>query len=198
MEILSKDKQREFMSLTDDEVREIAKDIFQAKEVTRIDRDHKHGMITIEMDSEWRTTENENSRIDVIRDEVRIMNPFDHGTDAIQVPWEENAEDYIKLKQYCFAKGIYGATITWLIDNPYIQCREQAYDMADVYRKTLEAIKTDIETESDAISYKEEIAEGLMMALAIIEDHLSEVQKIIDKTETKADGCNRIEDDPER
>ncbi len=123
--IVYKDRQKDFLALTNEEIEEIAKDIFQAKGVKQIRRDCERGMITFEMSSEWYTLNNGKRRKDVILDEVRIMNPFDHGADAIQVPWEESEEEYTKLKQYCFAKGIYGASIMWLIDNPYVQDAER-------------------------------------------------------------------------
>ncbi len=114
-------KQRNFIDLTDDEIREIVTDIFAPKKITCIKRSKKWDEITCKIYIEWETTDDDGNKIpELIPDELTLMNPFDYGKDAIQVQFPVNGEDYTKLKQFCFAKGIYGVSIKWLMDNPYV------------------------------------------------------------------------------
>ncbi len=111
---------RNFLGLTDDEVRQIVTDIFAPKKITRIKRSKKYDEITCKIYTEWETTDDNGEVVpELIPDELTLMNPFNYGKDAIQVEFQVKNEDYTKLKQFCFAKGIYGASIKWLMNNPY-------------------------------------------------------------------------------
>lgn len=69
---------------------------------------------------------------ELIPDELTLMNPFDYGEDAIHVQFQVNRADYDKLKQFCYAKGIYGASIIWLTNNPYMKPKEEKEDERDI------------------------------------------------------------------
>ena len=58
---------------------------------------------------------------ELISDKLTLKNPFDYGEEAICIDFQINSADYKKLKQFCFAKGIYGRSIDFLLDNPYIK-----------------------------------------------------------------------------
>ena len=62
---------------------------------------------------------------EIIPDDIELANSFDYGEDAIWAQFQLNREDYDKLKQSCFAKGIYGKSIEWLVDNPYMEAEEK-------------------------------------------------------------------------
>ena len=114
-------KQRKFIDLTDDEIREIVTDIFAPKKITCIKRSKKYDEITCKIYTEWETTDDDGNKIpELIPDELTLMNPFDYGESAIQVQFQVDREDYTKLKQFCFAKGIYGVSIKWQMNNPYL------------------------------------------------------------------------------
>ncbi len=114
-------KARRFMDLTDEEIRQIVADIFSPKKVTCIKRSKKWDEITCKIYTEWESYDDDGNKItNVIPDEITLMNPFDYGSNAIQADFQLNMEDYDKLKQFCFAKGIYGCSIDWLLNNPYI------------------------------------------------------------------------------
>lgn len=107
---------KEFINLTDSEVKQIVTDIFHAKRVENIQRNRNREEITCDIYSEWGDDKNPT----LARDTIQLSNPFDYGEDAIIAPFQDCTEDLVKLKQFCFAKGIYGASIDWLIHNPYM------------------------------------------------------------------------------
>ena len=112
--------ERNFVDLTNEEVKRIVTDIFAAKKVTNIKRSKRNGEITCTIYTEWQTTDDDGTVIDeLIPDELTLMNPFEYGYDAIQVDFQKNPEDYKKLKQFCFANGVYGKEIDWIFKNPY-------------------------------------------------------------------------------
>lgn len=101
---------REFLSLTNDEVKQIVTDIFAAKKVTNIKRSKKWDEITCKIYTEWKTTDDTGKEVaDLIYDELTLRDPFKYG---------EKSSDYIKLKQFCVSKGIYPE---WYRNNPYMQ-----------------------------------------------------------------------------
>ena len=111
---------RKFLDLSEDEIKQIVTDIFSPKKITCIKKSKKWDEITCKIYTEWETTDDEGNEIsEIIHDEITLMNPFDYGEDAIQAEFQLNGNDYKKLKQFCFAKGIYGASIEWLLNNPY-------------------------------------------------------------------------------
>lgn len=120
MKVLS--ESRKFLDLTDDEIRQVVTDIFSTKKITCIKRSKKWDEITCKIYTEWETTDDDGNTIDeLIPDELTLKNPFDYGEKAIYVQFQVKQADYKTLKQFCFAKGIYGKSIEWLINNPYIE-----------------------------------------------------------------------------
>lgn len=117
-----KQKQRKFISLTDDEVKQIVKDIFYTEKVTCIKRYKRDDEIHCKIYTNWETFDDDGKKIkETIPDDVVLKNPFNYGIYSIQVPFATVDTDYDKLKQFCFAKGIYGKSIEWLVNNPYIK-----------------------------------------------------------------------------
>ena len=110
---------REFLSLTDDEVKQIVTDIFSAKKVKNIKRSKKWDEITCKIYTEWETTDDDGKEVvELIPDELTLCDPFKYGEDALQVQFQLNSSDYIQLKQFCIAKGILP---DWVKNNPYIK-----------------------------------------------------------------------------
>ncbi len=114
--------QKSFLDLTDDEVRELVQYIFEPKKITCIKRNKKWDEITCKIYTEWNTTEDDGTVIpELIPDELTLKNPFDYGEEALHVDFQLHSTDYFKMKQYCYAKGIYGVSIKWLFDNPFLK-----------------------------------------------------------------------------
>ena len=110
---------REFLSLTNDEIKQIVTDIFAAKKVTNIKRSKEWDEITCKIYTEWETTDDDGNKIpELIPDELTLCDPFKYGQRALQVEFGLNSSDYVKLKQFCIAKGILP---DWVKNNPYIQ-----------------------------------------------------------------------------
>lgn len=112
-------EQRKFTDLTKDEVRQIVQDIFEPKRITNIKVSKTYDEITCNIYTEW------GDDAELVCDELTLKNPFDYGEDAIIVDFQVNRDDYMKLKQFCYAKGIYGVAIEWMFDNPYIEKEAQ-------------------------------------------------------------------------
>ena len=108
---------REFMTLTDGEIRQIVTDIFQPKKLTCIERHKKDGYISCKIYSSW-TSKNDDGTDDTvtIADVVELREPFVNGSRAIKADFAVYANDYVKLKKFCLAKGI----CEYLKDNPYL------------------------------------------------------------------------------
>ena len=96
---------REFLSLTDEEVKQIVTDIFVAKKVTNIKRSKKWDEITCKIYTEWETTDDNGKEV------VELI------PDELHVQFQLKSSDYIQLKQFCIAKGILP---DWVKNNPYI------------------------------------------------------------------------------
>ncbi len=112
---------RKFTDLTKDEIKFIVNEIFSPKKITNIKVHKKDDEISCTIYTEWHTTDDDGKDvIDVIPDEIELRNPFDYGENAIWAQFSLNHEDYSKLKSFCYAKGIYGASIEWLTNNPYM------------------------------------------------------------------------------
>ena len=112
-----------FYELTDNDIKKILYDIFECKKVTCIKHYKKFDEISCKMYTEWYSKDDNGEEIvDTIADEIILRNPFDYSIyDAIDIgDFDIHNEDYIKLKQFCYAKGIYGESIEWLFNNPYM------------------------------------------------------------------------------
>ena len=117
---------REFLSLTNEEVKQIVTDIFAAKKVTNIKHSKKWDEITCKIYTEWETTDDNGKEVvDLIPDELTLCDPFKYGEDALHVQFQLKSSDYIQLKQFCIAKGILP---DWVKNNPYINKESTAND----------------------------------------------------------------------
>ncbi len=107
---------------------EIVTDIFSPKKITCIKKSKKYDEISCKIYTEWETTDDDGKLIlEIIPDEITLKNPFDYEQNALHAQFQINGEDYKKLKQFCFAKGIYGASIEWLLNNPYMEKSEISF-----------------------------------------------------------------------
>ena len=111
---------REFLSLTDDEVKQIVNDIFIPEKITCITRSKKHGEIRCKIYVEWETTdENDEPVVYTAPSDIVMSNPFDNHEESLLV--DDNyasSGELLKLKQFCFAKGIYETSV--VKNNPYL------------------------------------------------------------------------------
>lgn len=115
-------EKRLFLDLTDEEVRQIVTDIFGAKKVTCIKRSKKWDEITCKIYTEWETTDDNGNTVACLCDDIlTLRNPFNYGEEALHVDFPLRREDYDLLKSFCYAKGIYGIQINWLVENPYME-----------------------------------------------------------------------------
>lgn len=113
---------RKFTDLTKDEVKFIVNELFSPKKITNISISEEYEEITCTIYTEWASTDDDgNEIIEIVPDEIELHNPFDYGENAINAPFALNDKDYSKFKSYCYAQGIYGASIEWLTNNPYMQ-----------------------------------------------------------------------------
>lgn len=103
-------KYREFLSMTDDEVRQIITDLFQPQKITCIKRSKKWGEITCNIYTEWDPEDPV-----TIKDELTMRDPFSTAN-PLSVDFSVSRADYEKYTKFCAAKGMY----PWLKDNPYL------------------------------------------------------------------------------
>ena len=112
---------RKFTDLTKDEIKFIVNEMFDPKKITNIKVYKRDEEITCTIYTEWETTDDDgNDEIVMLPDEITLRNPFDYGEEGIHANFGLKKSDYTKLKQFCYVKGIYGASIEWLINNPYV------------------------------------------------------------------------------
>ena len=110
---------REFLSLTNEEVKRLATDMFGAKKVTCVKRSKKWDEITCKVYTEWEGDKEAGEDDFTVEDEITFRNPFVYGAKAIlggAMPIY--AKDYKLLKQFCVSRGIYPE---WYKDNPYMR-----------------------------------------------------------------------------
>ncbi len=120
-------KTRKFKDQTEQEVRQIVQDIFNPKRISNIKVHKRDDEITCNIYTEWVSKDDDGKEeVTTCKDEIALSNPFDNGEDAIHADFSIRKDDYIKLKQFCFAKEIYGESISWMFNNPYeIKALEQ-------------------------------------------------------------------------
>ena len=112
---------KKFTDLSDAELKQVIYAIFSPTKITNLKRYKRDDYITCTIYTEWETTDDDGKRIpELIPDELTLMNPFEWDSEAIQVDFQVNYEDYKILKQFCFAKGVYGKALEWMFNNPYI------------------------------------------------------------------------------
>jgi len=119
--LTSNNTYKKFTDLSKDEIKQIVTDIFHPKKVTNIET-HKEE-ITCTIYTEWESRDEETT---LIADTLTLRNPFKYGEDAIDIGFSVNGSDYLKLKQFCFAKGIFHEN--WVKDNPYLQEEEKSIE----------------------------------------------------------------------
>lgn len=108
--------------LSDGDIIRIVTDLFAPKRITNIRRHKRDGCVSCVVYTEW-SSPDENGKEETVtcKDAVELRNPFEAGTNAIWtegIPLKES--DYVKLKQFCFAKGM---KPDWMENNPYLEKR---------------------------------------------------------------------------
>jgi hypothetical protein len=107
---------KRLVDLTVDEVKQILTDIFNAKKVSDVIFDSDNDEITCNIYTEW------GDDAEVICDEITVRNPFNYSDYVFVVNFPTNDDDVRKLRQFCYAKGVGGEMIDWLIfENPYLE-----------------------------------------------------------------------------
>lgn len=92
-------KYREFLSLTDEEVRFILNEIFQPVKVENIKRDKKWNEITAEMTTDGWGVEEDSDETTEITDVIELT------VDGMNVDFSLTSEDILKYQQFLLAKG---------------------------------------------------------------------------------------------
>ena len=117
---LTERKVRKFSELTDDEVREIVSDIFCPKKITCIKRNKRDDEISCKIYTEWDPYEKGDKPF-VLADELVLYNPFFNGNRSISIDMGIGHDDYEKLRQFCFARGVETNLDKYLVNNPYLK-----------------------------------------------------------------------------
>lgn len=139
---------RKFTDLSKDEIRQIVSDIFHPKKITNIETHKRDEEITCTIYTEWEgRDDNGNPEIDLIPDTLTLRNPFEYGEDAIEVDFPLRYNDYLKLKQFCFAKGIFNED--WVNDNPYLPKEDKPLEQKE--ESILNQEEEDIEQEGEEL-----------------------------------------------
>ena len=128
-------KYRDFLTLTDEEIEFIIKDIFDAEKVENIERDEKWREITCDMTTGgWSDDESENFSI---TDTITLKEPAldDCG---LSINFSINDEEKVKWRQFCLAKGCN----EYLKDNPYLEIA----NLPEVYDKVAKDMKINFRT----------------------------------------------------
>ena len=108
-------KYRKFVSMTDDEVRQIVTDIFHPKKITCIKLFFFNDTATTEIYTEQNDEDAKNGK-GLITDMLTLRDPFEWEGSSISTDFQKRGEDFVKLKQFCLAKGMF----RYLKDNPYL------------------------------------------------------------------------------
>ena len=117
-------KYREFLDLTDEEIRFILTEIFHPVSIGNIERDKEWNEFTVEMTTGgWDDGEGGEFEIE---DEITLKMPTSRSC-GLEVDFSLNSEDDLKWRQFLLAKGCDYR----LKDNPYIEnAVKSAYDCA--------------------------------------------------------------------
>lgn len=102
-------KYRDFLDLTDDEIRFIVNEIFKPVNIDNISRNSEWREITCEITTTWGNGTEEDPYED-IADELILKEK------GIQIDFSTTGDDVIKWQKYLMAKGCHFL----LKDNPYI------------------------------------------------------------------------------
>ena len=106
---------RTFLSLTNEEIKQILTDIFMPSVIADIERDAEKEEIHCRVFLEWTTKDNYHSGIE----KVILRDPFLRSGEAIQTEYPIDEQDIFLYEKFCMAKGIN----PWLEDNPYLDTR---------------------------------------------------------------------------
>lgn len=139
---------RKFTDLSKDEIRQIVSDIFHPKKITNIETHKRDEEITCTIYTEWESYDDDGKlEIDLIPDILILRNPFEYGDNAIHVGFSVGYNDYLKLKQFCFAKGIFHED--WVNDNPYLPKEDKPLEQKE--ESILNQEEEDIEQEGEEL-----------------------------------------------
>lgn len=115
-------KPKKISDLTDEEVKFLASEIFRPKKVTCVRRSRRDDEASCKIYLEWDDDEAPGKTF-VTADEVTFKNPFLHGYRSILADFSLAPSDFLKLRQFCFAKGITEGYEDLSVDNPYLENR---------------------------------------------------------------------------
>ena len=106
---------RRFADLTEEEIKEFIMDRFGPKKITCFKK--LRDGFRMKLYTEWESFgDNGEKECTTCADEIELHDPWEYGYDAIQCDFADS-RDMLKLKQFCFAKGI----CAYAVDNPYIK-----------------------------------------------------------------------------
>lgn len=105
--------------LSNEDIVRIVTDIFSPKRIANITRHEREDYISCDIYTEWLSEDGNNKK--EIRNEIELRDPFKYGLNAIRsarmpVRGSGRGRCYIKLMQFCFAKGM---KPDWMENNPY-------------------------------------------------------------------------------
>lgn len=104
-------KYRKFISLTDDEIKLIIKDMFHPESINYIEKDKKYDEIKVGISTKWYSTDNDgNEEEELIAEEIIL------GEDEITADFQILAKDIDLYKKFLFSLGINDL----FKDNPYL------------------------------------------------------------------------------
>lgn len=105
--------------LSNEDIIRIVTDIFSPKRIANITRHKREDYISCDIYMEWSSNDGGDKK--EIKNEIELRDPFKYGLNAIRsaiIPVRGSGKGrcYIKLMQFCFAKGI---KPDWMDNNPY-------------------------------------------------------------------------------
>ncbi|MBR2240085.1 MAG: hypothetical protein IKO49_03830 [Bacilli bacterium] len=105
-------KYRKFISLTDDEISLIVKDMFHPESINYIEKDKKYDEIKVSISTKWYSLNKKNEEEeDLIEDEIILTE------DDITADFQITAKDMDLYKKFLFSLGIHDL----FKDNPYLK-----------------------------------------------------------------------------
>lgn len=111
-------KNREFLSLTDEEVTFIVNDIFHPERIENIYRDAEFNEITCDITTIWKGNEGEDDL--EVTDELTLRLP-EFNAHSLSVAFSVDKDDIIKWKKFLLAKGC----CYLLKDNQYMTTKNE-------------------------------------------------------------------------
>ena len=111
-------KYRKFISLTDDEIKLIVKDMFHPESINYIEKDKKYDEIKVGISTKWYSTDNDDNEEEALS-EKPLPSQGDEiilGEDEITADFQILAKDIDLYKKFLFSLGINDL----FKDNPYL------------------------------------------------------------------------------